>query len=512
MPTNSSQGGPPPLRVPQNFNVPGLAKYGIAGLLVFGALFFLPFWVWFFWRIEPVEGQIAVLIRKTGKNLPSGEIIATEPGRKGIQLDVLSEGRFFRNPYTWSWIIKPITDIPAGRLGVLTRLYGKDLPPGQILAQPGTKGVVGDVLSPGKHRVNPFAYSIEIVDATNIRPGSVGVKDSLVGEDTLDGNVAPEKRNTFTVEPGMKGVQVEVLDPGTHYLNPYVFSVVEVNLQSQRFQMSGEDAVSFLTADGFNVSVEGTIEFALMRDKAALLTHQIGDMDDILKKVILPRARGFSRIEGSKNPAINYIVGEMRQKFQDNLEAHLREQCKGWGVAIKSILVRNITVPDQIASIIRDREVAVQNAKMFDQQISQARSKAELVRQEMLAEQNKAKVQAETQQIQATILAEQERAVRVTAAEKDLSVAKLENEAADAQAAALVARAIGEQDAIRAGNEADAGVLKTQAAAFGTGMNYARHLFYQKVGPQIGSVLSSDKPDGLGALFLPFLPGKEGSR
>ncbi len=107
----------------------------------------------------------------------------------------------------------------------------------------------------------------------------------------------------------MKGVMPEMLDPGTYYLNPYMVIVTEVNLQSQRFEMSGEDAISFLTLDGFTVNVEGTIEYALIRDKAALLTHQVGDMDDILKKIVLPRARGFSRIEGSKNPAKNYIVG-----------------------------------------------------------------------------------------------------------------------------------------------------------------------------------------------------------
>ena len=40
-------------------------------------------------------------------------------------------GRYFRNPYTWGWQVRKITDIPAGRLGVKTRLYGEDPPPGR---------------------------------------------------------------------------------------------------------------------------------------------------------------------------------------------------------------------------------------------------------------------------------------------------------------------------------------------------------------------------------------------
>ncbi|TAN38389.1 MAG: hypothetical protein EPN23_02305 [Verrucomicrobia bacterium] len=499
---------PPP--IPSRSTLPSLGRgIGIAtvlALLAIGLVVVLPGWVWFFWRIEPGADELAVMIHKTGANLPSGEILALQPEQKGIQLDVLSPGRYFKNPYSWDRQIVPVTDIPAGKLGVLTRLYGQDLPPGQILAGKDTKGMLPDVLGPGKHFINPYAYQVQIFDAIAIRPGCVGVVTRLVGKDPLSNSIPAEQRNTFIVGADLKGVQAEVLDPGTHYLNPYLFNVNEVNLRSQRFEMSGDDSINFLTMDGFTVHVEGTLEFALLRDKAALLTHQVGDMDDVLKKVILPRARGFSRIEGSKNPALNYIVGEMRQAFQNNLEAHLRETCKAAGVAIRSVLIRNITVPDQIASIIRDRELAKQTAKMYDQQIEQAKSKAELTRQEMLARQNQEKVQAETLQLQATILAKQEQQVRLTAAQQGLAVAKLENDAAEAQAAAVIAEAGGDQTVVRLNNEAEAKVFQNQALAFGSGLNYARYLFYQKVGPRIETILATDQADGLGGLFLPYLP------
>ena len=56
------------------------------------------------------------------------------PSFKGVQLEVLGEGRYFRNPFTWDWHITAITDIPAGCFGVLVRKYGQDLPEGQIVA------------------------------------------------------------------------------------------------------------------------------------------------------------------------------------------------------------------------------------------------------------------------------------------------------------------------------------------------------------------------------------------
>lgn len=185
----------------------------------------------------------------------------------------------------------------------------------------------------------------------------------------------------------MKGVVPEVLDPGTYYLNPYIYGIVEVNLQSQRFEVGGDDAIYFLSQDGFPIKIEGTLEFNIQREKAALLTHQVGDLEDIVNKIILPRMRGFSRIEGSKKKAVDFIVGETRQQFQNSLQEHLRKTCETWGVSVNSVLIRNIIPPEEIAKVIREPELAVQEARKFEQQIEQAKSSAELVRQEMLAEQ-----------------------------------------------------------------------------------------------------------------------------
>jgi len=508
-----SRGEPPPLPAGGVRLPGGLSAVGAAFLFVVFLVVAIPIWVWYWWRIEPGSDQIAILIHKTGKDLASGQILALSPDQKGIQLEVLPEGRYFRNPYSWDWKIEHITDIPAGELGVRTRLYGDDLPPGQIIATEGSKGILKDVLSPGKYRVNPYAYQVERHKEIPIRPGCIGVVTALSGNDVLNSEVPADRRNTFLVAEGMKGVQAQVLEPGTYYLNPYMVEVVEVNLQSQRFLLSGEDAITFLTADGFTITVEGTIEYGLMREKVAYLTHQVGNIDEILKKIILPRARGFSRIEGSKHPAKNFITGSTRQLFQNDLELHLRTLCKGWGIDIKSVLIRNITPPDQISSIIRDREVAVQTAKKFEQQIEQAKSKAELTRQEMLAVQNKEKVQADTSRIRAVIKAKQDQAVNLTAANKELEVAKLENQASMAQADAVLLKAGGEQAVIRMKNEAEAAVMTSQVKAFGSGLNFARYTFYERLAPMISNILSGDQDDGLGGLFKAFVPtGKEVGR
>ena len=247
--------------------IPPLPKLPFLPILIVGAIVAASVFIWFFCRIEPEAGEIAVLIRKTGQDLKSGQVIALEEGQKGIQLEVLSEGRYFKNPYTWGWKIKRILDIPAGKLGVTTRLYGEELPPGKIIADDNQRGIMQEILRPGKYRINPYAYHVALFDAIDINPGHVGVVTAMTGKDVLTNELSPDERNTFMVAKGLKGVSGQLLDPGTHYLNPYMYNIVEVNTQSQRFEMSGTDVINFLTMDGFSVTVEGTIEFGIERKK-----------------------------------------------------------------------------------------------------------------------------------------------------------------------------------------------------------------------------------------------------
>jgi len=486
----NKQGAPP------NLTKAGSLKAGCFAAILALIIFLViasPLWYWYWWRIEPENGELAVLIRKTGEPLPSTEMLASRPGQKGIQLEVLPEGRYFRNPYVWSWGIHKMTDIPAGKLGVKVKLYGKNLPAGAILAQDDCKGIEPDILAPGKYRINPYAYEVLVFDAINIRPGHVGVKTSLAGKDILNGNMPESDRNAYLVGNESKGVCAEVMSPGTYYLNPYLWTVVEVNLQSQRFEMGGgTEVIEFLTADGFAVRVEGTIEFNVRREMAAMLAHKVGNMDDIIKKLILPRARGFIRIEGSKKTAVEFIVGETRQQFQNDLEKHLKQTCDGFGVSINSVLIRNIIPPNDVAKIIRDRELAAQETKKFEQQIVQAKSRAELVRQEMLALQNGKKVEAETASLRAGIGARQEQEVKKIAAVRELEVAKIDKDTAEAQARAKILSAEAERDVIRLHNEAEAGVLKVKVNAFGDGMEWARYNLYQRLAPQIKSIITTD--------------------
>src|SRR5262249_56363979 len=100
---------------------------------------------------------------------------------------------------------------------------------GDYLADEGERGVVAEVWGPGNYRLNPYAYSWELVNAVEVGEKQVGVKTLKAGRDVsqLKGERGREWDGTpYVVPEGYRGVQEKTLPPGTHSLNPYVSSVV----------------------------------------------------------------------------------------------------------------------------------------------------------------------------------------------------------------------------------------------------------------------------------------------
>ena len=106
-------------------------------------------------RIDVPAKHFAVLTTKTGEDLENDEEVAPDANHKGLQLEVLPEGRYFYNPFFWSWEVYPMIEIPRDKMGVRIRLYGEDLPYGDFLASDEQhKGIIEEVLKPGRYAIN----------------------------------------------------------------------------------------------------------------------------------------------------------------------------------------------------------------------------------------------------------------------------------------------------------------------------------------------------------------------
>jgi regulator of protease activity HflC (stomatin/prohibitin superfamily) len=194
-------------------------------------------WTWGFCRFYVPPGHMAVLTAKTGKALPPGQILA-EPGQKGIQDAVLGEGRHFRNPILFEHEIRPVVVVPPGKVGIVTSKVGEELPPGEFLAESGQKGIWRRVLGPGKYRMNPYGYQVMVQDAISIPIGYAGVVTSLSGSQPERGQFAEHRQ---------KGVRRDVLQPGLYYVNPREFKVDVLEIGVNQVSLLGKAGAEVIT-------------------------------------------------------------------------------------------------------------------------------------------------------------------------------------------------------------------------------------------------------------------------
>ena len=234
-------------------------------------------WMWGFCRFYVRPDEMAIITARVGDPLPPGEILA-KPGQQGVQADVLGEGRHFRNPWLYDHEIRPVINIVPGKMGIVTAKVGEDLPPGEFLARPGQKGIWRTVLGPGKHRMNPFGYDVEVVDAISIPIGYVGVVTGLSGEQAPTGEFAGANQ---------KGVRKDVLQPGLYYLNPKELKcdVLEI----------GVNQVSLLTERGGQVITKS--QLASQNKAIERLTDNVLEQQQQKRKdYIVSNARAGSQL------------------------------------------------------------------------------------------------------------------------------------------------------------------------------------------------------------------------
>jgi uncharacterized membrane protein YqiK len=94
------------------------------------------------------QGKHLVIISKSGDPLPPDQVLARE-GEKGILEEVKGEGWHFVMPVLYETELAPNTEIKAGKVGIVNSRGGKPLPAGRLLAEPGEKGIQRRVLPPG---------------------------------------------------------------------------------------------------------------------------------------------------------------------------------------------------------------------------------------------------------------------------------------------------------------------------------------------------------------------------
>jgi uncharacterized membrane protein YqiK len=214
------------------------------------------------------EDESGLVIKRFGRSLPSGRIIALE-GEAGYQARLLSPGWYFG---LWRWQYKvehvPLVVIRPGEIALVVAADGDAIPPERVLARAigcdhfqdaeaflrnhGERGRQISVLTAGTYRINPALFEVvtpasakqhDIAPAQlhvyQMPPDRVGIVAMLDGRPIPAGDLAGpivmghesyQRGQAFVDAGGCRGLQEEVLLSGSWNLNPWLVQVEQVPL------------------------------------------------------------------------------------------------------------------------------------------------------------------------------------------------------------------------------------------------------------------------------------------
>ncbi len=189
-------------------------------------------------------------------------------GQRGKQVAILTDGTYRINTELFTIHKKPVINIPPGEIGLVVAEDGAPMPPEQLLGKVvdcntfqdarafiengGQKGRQLAILTAGTYQINTDLFTvITAVNATQygmnpkdlqvytVEAGKVGIVTTYDGVSIKPGEIAgspvPDHGNfqngqKFIDGGGRKGLQEEVLPPGSWNLNPWFVKVEQVEL------------------------------------------------------------------------------------------------------------------------------------------------------------------------------------------------------------------------------------------------------------------------------------------
>lgn len=427
-----------------------------------------------------------------------------DKGEIGVLEEMKGPGRHFYCPIWWERVLVEDLVVDTGEIAVVTSKVGVDLPPGQILVEGDVgrakyRGTLRHVLGPGRYRLNSYGYEYRKLKLERTQSGQdakvsgwVEVPTGYVGVVTnLIDNPA---------EQTAQGVQAKVLQPGLYLLNPRekVVDIIEVGYREKSISVekkvgrdglviydeSGEpqvadydSGISFPSSDGFKIAMDFTCVWGILPEHAPHIVMSLGSVAAVEEKVVVPQIESICRNTGSTKGAVELLVGDTRQKFQEDTTRALDTIMDEKQLSLLYGLVRHIYIPTEVRLPIQKANVADELKLTRDQEQLTAKAEANLREAERKVELEKERIIVETEKLVAKVLAEGQKKAEETKAETIRLVAEIDKQVAalEAQAVVLAGRAKADVEKLIA--EAKSDKFRLAVEAFGTGDAYNLWVF-----------------------------------
>ena len=305
--------------------------------------------------------MMAIVTVHDGPSIGQGEIIAPDAGpehasfqdpekflelggRRGKQLQVLTDGTYFINRLFATVEFRPKTVVPIGFVGVVVSFFGKegkdttgsDYKHGELV-EAGCKGVLEKPLMPGKYAFNTDAGKVVLVPTTNII---------------------------------LKWNKTEV---GAH---KYDENLTEVDI---------------ITKDAFEPSLPLSVVMHIDYKEAPWVIQRFGDINMLVNQSLDPLVSAYFKDVAQTKTLIELI--QERSEIREKAVGEMKEKFQKYNLQLEEVLIgtpKSSIEDKQIENILtqlRERQIAEEKKITYQKQQSAAESEKSLREAEAIAKQ-----------------------------------------------------------------------------------------------------------------------------
>lgn len=347
--------------------------------------------------------------------------------------------------------------------------------PQKFIDNGGRRGRQLDVLTDGTYFINVLFATIERVDKTEIPIGQVGVVNYFTGEDGEDVS-GKEYQHGDLVEKGKKGVWVDVLSPNKYPWNPYAGKIYLVpvtnfilkwakNENSEFGYDSKLQEITLITEDAFQPALPLSVVIHINYHDAPKVIQRFGDIKTLVEETIDPLVGAYFKNVGQTKTLLELI--QNRNEIQSKAAEEMRIKFAEYDLNLVEVLIgtpsksKDDSRIDEIYTQLQDRQLAKEETTTLE-----AKRNTEIKKKEYAKAQKEAAMQEEltASEMQITIV-ENEGKAEVQKAEQDAIV--MEKKAtAEATKTEIDAKAAAKKMEIMATAEAGKEKINAEAQAY----------------------------------------------
>jgi regulator of protease activity HflC (stomatin/prohibitin superfamily) len=184
---------------------------------------------------------------------------------------------------------------------------------------------------------------------------------------------------------------------GFHLINPFA-KLTRMSIQTEEYTMSristegrvkGDDAIPALTREGLSVTLDITVLFHLNSENASNLYKDIGL--NFEEKIIRPEIRSIIREIIAYYEAKD-IYSEKRDEVVKRIKDKLAEKLLIRGIAVEDVLLRDVTLPANLAQSIQEKLQAEQESQKYDFILQKEKKEADRKRIEAAGQRDSQKI------------------------------------------------------------------------------------------------------------------------